>query len=163
MTSFPAPDADASGESSSSEIGSRLREAREQRALTLRDVADASQGSFQVASLSAWERGERRIGLASLMWLADHYGMPVGELLGSRSVGSDRPVLEVRLDALADAASSWDPLRALVERTVAARQEAPRDVVRLRAEDLDFLATVLGLTLPQLVRRLGAAGIATTD
>ena len=55
--------------------------AREERGLTLREVAAASEGSFQVATLSAWERGERRIGLASLMWLADHYGVPVGELL----------------------------------------------------------------------------------
>ena len=150
---------DTSGDVSSAEIGRRLRDARGQRGLTLRDVAAASEGaaeSFQVATLSAWERGERRIGLPALMWLADHYGVPVAQLLGSRTPGGDRPVLAVRLDRLADADPSWEPLTALVTRIVGARQDPPVGVVRLRGEDLDFLATVLDLSLPDLVQRLAA-------
>lgn len=154
----PEPDADAS----STRIGERLRRAREARGLTLRDVADASGDAFQLATLSAWERGERRIGLPSLMWLADHYGMAVGSLLGSRRRGEGRPVLVVDPVRLADAAPFWEPLQALVERTIAAREEPTGGEVRLRAEDVDFVATVLGLTVDQLVERLLATDIAST-
>lgn len=154
--------ADAPSDPSTIRIGERLRRAREDRDLTLREVADASEGAFQVATLSAWERGERRIGLASLMWLADHYGMAVGDLLGSRTRGDDRPVLVVHRARLAEAAPYWDPLKALVERTIASREGPAGEDIRLRAEDVDFLATVLGLTLPQLVERLLATDIVTT-
>ena len=143
-------------------IGSRLRAAREERGLALREVAAASEGSFQVATLSAWERGERRIGLASLMWLADHYGVPVGDLLNPRSLPDGQPVIVVHRGPLADAAPYWDPLKTLVQRTVARRHDGAGDTVRLRADDVEFLAAVLDLTVPALVQRLVATDLAST-
>lgn len=165
MTFPPSPDADADAtdEVSSADIGGRLRDAREQRGLTLREVADASEDSFQVATLSAWERGERRIGLASLMWLADHYGVPMGALLGSRREPDDRPVLVVDRDRLADAAPYWDPLKALVQRTLQARAEDPGRWVRLRGEDVEFVAAVLDLRTSALVERLVASSVAASS
>ena len=103
-------------------IGARLRDARERRSLTLREVVDTSEGNFQIATLSAWERGERRIGLASLMWLAEHYGIPVGDLLHPRSAPDGDPVIVVHRGRLAEAAPYWDPLKTLVQRTIDARQ-----------------------------------------
>ena len=144
-------------------IGARLRDARERRSLTLREVVDASEGNFQIATLSAWERGERRIGLASLMWLAEHYGIPVGDLLHPRSAPDGDPVIVVHRGRLAEAAPYWDPLKTLVQRTIDARHDPSGDTVRLRGEDVELLATVLDLTVPALVQRLVATDLADTS
>lgn len=64
------------------EIGQRLRNMRESRDLTRRDVEELTKGEFKESILAMYESGQRRIAAPRLMALADFYSVPVAFLLG---------------------------------------------------------------------------------
>ena len=64
-------------------IGAVLRQAREDRDLTLRDVQARSMGRFKPSSLGGYERGEREISVHRFCELAAVYQIPPDRLLAS--------------------------------------------------------------------------------
>jgi hypothetical protein len=62
-------------------LGERLRAIRVQHHLTRRDVAVQSGGTWHIAVIGSYERGDRAISVTRLARLARFYGVSVTELL----------------------------------------------------------------------------------
>ena len=75
-------------------VGQRLRHAREQRGLTLTEVA--SQTEISKSTLSRLENGQRRPSLELLLPLAQLYRVPIDDLVGAPEVGDPRIRLKAR-------------------------------------------------------------------
>jgi transcriptional regulator with XRE-family HTH domain len=69
-------------------VGPRLRALRQQRDMTLHDLAAAT--GISVSTLSRLEAGQRRPNLELLLPLARAYGVPLDELVSSPSGGDPR-------------------------------------------------------------------------
>jgi transcriptional regulator with XRE-family HTH domain len=68
-----------------SEIGNRLRNIRESRNLSRKDVADRTGEEFKESILAMYENGRRRIPAPRLKGLADFYGVSTAFLMGESS------------------------------------------------------------------------------
>ena len=66
------------GKETSAAIGARLRELREGRGLTAREVGEAIE--ISPASILAYERGARRITADAIKLIADFYGVRPAEI-----------------------------------------------------------------------------------
>ncbi|MDI6689333.1 MAG: helix-turn-helix transcriptional regulator [Actinomycetota bacterium] len=64
------------------EIGLRLRNVRESKRLSRKDVEKLTSGEFKESILAMYESGRRRICASRLKRIADFYGVPVSFLLG---------------------------------------------------------------------------------
>jgi len=64
------------------QIGLRLRNIRESKKLSRKDVENFTRGEFKESILSMYENGRRRIAAPRLKRLADIYQVPVSFLLG---------------------------------------------------------------------------------
>ena len=64
------------------EIGNRLRNVRESKDLTRRDVEGQTSGEFKESILAMYESGQRRIPTPRLKKLADFYTVSIAFLLG---------------------------------------------------------------------------------
>jgi transcriptional regulator with XRE-family HTH domain len=69
-------------------VGPRLRRVREQRGVTLTDVAE--QTGISKSTLSRLETGQRRPSLELLLPLAQTYRVPLDDLVGAPEVGDPR-------------------------------------------------------------------------
>ncbi len=69
-------------------VGPRLRALRQQRDLTLADLAEAT--GISVSTLSRLESGQRRPNLELLLPLARAHGVPLDELVGAPATGDPR-------------------------------------------------------------------------
>lgn len=67
------------------EIGLRLRNIRESKQLSRKDVETLTKGEFKESILSMYENGRRRIAALRLKRLADFYEVPVSFLVGEAS------------------------------------------------------------------------------
>lgn len=74
------------------EVGNRLRNVRESRGLSRKDVESQTRGEFKESILAMYENGRRRIPTPRLKQLADFYGVSLAFLLGESPVaaGSSR-------------------------------------------------------------------------
>lgn len=75
-------------------VGPRLRRIRDQRGLTLTQVADRT--GISKSTLSRLETGQRRPSLELLLPLAQIYRVPVDDLVGAPEVGDPRVRLKPR-------------------------------------------------------------------
>ena len=89
-------------------LGRRLQDARRARGLTQQEVAD----SLELArtTVTALEKGERRIRPDELISLAGLYGRPVSSFVGSRAPSAE---FSVQLRTSANRASSFEAQQAL--------------------------------------------------
>ncbi len=76
-----------------SSLGSRLRQLRRERRITLQSLARDLGVHF--TTVSAWERGRSHPDLGSLRRLAGHFGVGLAELLGEE--GAQRPSLRLEV------------------------------------------------------------------
>jgi transcriptional regulator with XRE-family HTH domain len=75
-------------------VGPRLRKVREQRGITLTDVAERT--GISKSTLSRLENGQRRPSLELLLPLAQTYRVPLDDLVGAPDVGDPRIRLKPR-------------------------------------------------------------------
>ena len=75
-------------------VGPRLRKVREQRGVTLTDVAERT--GMSKSTLSRLENGQRRPSLELLLPLAQLYRVPLDDLVGAPEVGDPRIRLKPR-------------------------------------------------------------------
>ena len=75
-------------------VGPRLRKVREQRGVTLTDVAERT--GISKSTLSRLENGQRRPSLELLLPLAQTYRVPLDDLVGAPEVGDPRIRLKPR-------------------------------------------------------------------
>ena len=76
------------------QVGPRLRRVREQRGVTLTEVANLT--GISKSSLSRLENGQRRPSLELLLPLAQTYRVPIDDLVGAPEVGDPRIRLKPR-------------------------------------------------------------------
>jgi transcriptional regulator with XRE-family HTH domain len=76
------------------QVGPRLRAVREQRGITLTDVA--ARTGISKSTLSRLENGQRRASLELLLPLARTYRVPLDDLVGAPDVGDPRIRLKPR-------------------------------------------------------------------
>ena len=75
-------------------VGPRLRRVREQRGLTLTEVADRT--GISKSTLSRLENGQRKASLELLLPLAQTYRVPLDDLVGAPQLGDPRIQLKPR-------------------------------------------------------------------
>ena len=145
-------------------LGTRLRDAREARGLSLKNVEEAARGALTASMLSAYERGEHAITAHRLCLLAGLYDLSMEELLevshrriepiAQEPQRDGTPIrFEVRkLEGAKgpEAKALWQLIRLVEER----RSRRNRDWIEIRNEDLFTLAASLGRSVDSLVDSL---------
>ncbi len=125
------------------EIGRALRRARLDRGMTLKELADASAGSFRPTSVAGYERGERTISLVRFCELCRMLDVLPERVLGEilRAVeGRTEP--EIDLSKLAGLRSPESELiRRFNRQVLSQRGERDTQMITLRAGDVEVLAT----------------------
>ena len=94
-------------------LGRRLQEARKARGLTQQEVADSL--GFARTTVTALEKGERRIRSSELIQMARLYGRPVGDIVGKKEPVSDFAVQFRAAVAKLDSREFQDELKHGVE------------------------------------------------
>lgn len=133
-------------------LGARLRQIRQQKGYSLTMVEERSEEEFKASVLGAYERGERTIGVARLKRLAEHYRVPLEQLLPD-STDADRPVEEgarstLRLDLTRVArlgGLEGDLLRRQLGLLQLSRQDFNGRVMSVRRDDQLVLAAIFGV------------------
>ena len=141
----------------SPEAGRTLRRIREDRELTLLDVATRSGGEFKPSAVAAYERGQRNLSLDRFCGLCRLYEVEAGRLLGAiMRAAEGRPPVVIdltRLEALPI------PVRDVVGRFVSevrTLRGAPRgESLAIRSGDLEVLAPTSGRRKDELGDELG--------
>lgn len=140
-------------------VGERLRAIRLQRGMSLQDVHRATDGEFKAAVLGAYERGERNISVPRLKRLAEHYGVPVNQLLPE----ADTYVVEHpveggvmidlgRVDMLSGETASV--VERFLQRIQVQRQDFNGKVLTIRGSDVALLAMILDVSDADLANKL---------
>jgi transcriptional regulator with XRE-family HTH domain len=139
-------------------VGQVLREARQERGLTLRQAWERSEGRFKPSVVGGYERGERSMSLGRFCALALFYGFPPDRLL-ARALERVAPaarreaVLDLgRLERLKDVAGR--AVAGFVQNVKQEREDSAPDVITLRAGDLEAIALASGIGLERLLAAL---------
>jgi transcriptional regulator with XRE-family HTH domain len=147
-------------------VGEKLRKLRQERGLSLQDVCDRSNGSFVVSTLSAYERGKRNLSLERLLELSDIYGISPpalvdvegsGDLQGSLARNVPLRINLGNLNRLSSAERR--PLEHYVQFLRNLRNDPAREILTMRRDDLEYLATLYGVRPQMLKDRLEALGV----
>ena len=149
------------------ETGRSLRRARQARGLTLREVGSRSGGQFKPTAVAAYERGERAISLERFCALARLYDMAPERLLSQvmwRIERRPEPTIDRRRlpELPADDAGT---VGGFIDEVRRLRGNSNGDVITIRIQDVEVLATASGHQLQQFLDRLrpALAGRTATD
>lgn len=147
------------------ELGDRLRNIRNQKGMSLRDVEQASGGRWKAAVVGAYERGDRNVTVPRLYELAEFYGVPLSEILPDTGrvgpgVPEDRRRVTLDLQQLQRVPSAQaDPLARFASAIQSLRGDFNGRVLTVREDDLMALALAYQTTLEDLSRRLKEWGL----
>jgi transcriptional regulator with XRE-family HTH domain len=134
------------------EIGRAIRRARHDRGMTLKELADSSDGRFRPTSLAGYERGERTISVVRFCELCRLLDLQPGRLLQeiTRTVyGDGEPRIDLtKLEALHE--PEGELLAGFIKQVLGQRAEPDSETIALRAGDVEVLASVAGTTPAEL-------------
>lgn len=134
------------------EIGRAIRRARRERGMTLKELADSSDGRFRPTSLAGYERGERTISVVRFCELCRLLDLQPGRLLQeiTRTVYGDRePRIDLtKLEALHE--PEGELLAGFIKQVLGQRADPDSETIALRAGDVEVLASVAGTTPAEL-------------
>ncbi len=142
------------------QVGRRLRRVREERLYSLNDLQRESNDEFKMSVISAYERGERMMSVQGLDRLARFYEVPITQLLpsaddGWRAAAEPRRTVTIRLDRLRELdGEPFDRFRQLVRTIQEQRNDDRSDVVTLRADDLQAVASMFDVPADEMADRL---------
>lgn len=140
------------------QVGLGLRRARLSRGWSLRRAAVASKGRFAPTSIAGYERGERAISLARFVELCRLYGAaPTRVLAAAEQAASGREPTIVDVDGLGPPRRHRAIAADFVAEVVARRRSGGSKRVAIRAEDVEVLASVTGVTVESLAAHLTPA------
>lgn len=141
------------------ETGRALRDARLARGLTLRDVGTRSNGLFKPTAVAGYERAERAISLERFCDLARLYGMAPERLLLQilwRMAGGPEPSIDrTKVEELP--VEEADVVGDFLQKVRRLRGDADDEVIRVRIQDLEVLATVSGHQLGEFLDHIEPA------
>lgn len=150
----------------SKEVGRRLRAVRRDLGFSLEDVEVRSKGRWSASAIGAYERGYRNLSLPRLGELAAFYSVPVSRLLADESERSLTPPSPIVIDLTEPAcvdltalehveAEDAEHVRRYIRSIIGERRGPKPQRLTLRRSDLSLLASVLGVSVPQLHSLLG--------
>jgi transcriptional regulator with XRE-family HTH domain len=141
------------------ETGRALRAARQARGMTLRDVGTRSHGRFKPTAVAGYERAERGISLERFCELAQLYGMAPERLLLQitwRLSGGPAPMIHrPKIPELP--VEEANVVGGFIQKVRDLRGDSDDEVITLRIQDLEVLATVSGHQLTDFLEHLGPA------
>ena len=141
------------------EVGLALRRARTTRGMTLREVGRSSSGQFKPSAVAGYERAERAISVERFCGLAQLYQMAPERLLAQimwRLAGRPEPILDGhKVSDLLD--EEADVIGAFIQRVRDLRRADDGDIITVRIQDLEVLATVSGQALQDFLDHLRPA------
>lgn len=148
-------------------LGSRIRQIRQQKGYSLTAVEVRSDEEFKASVLGAYERGERTIAVTRLMRLADHYDVPLDQMLpGVRSGDDDSPAVDVRSPLRLDltrvarlGGPEGDMMRRHLGLLQTSRQDFNGRVMTVRRDDQIVLAAIFGVRENKIRDRLRDLGL----
>lgn len=148
-------------------LGSRIRQIRQQKGYSLTAVETRSDEEFKASVLGAYERGERTIAVTRLMRLADHYDVPLDQMLpGVRSCDDESPTVETRTPLRLDltrvarlGGPEGDMLRRQLGLLQTSRQDFNGRVMTVRHDDQIVLAAIFGVREGKIRERLRELGL----
>jgi len=148
------------------QLGARLRQIRQQKGYSLTAVEVRSNEEFKASVLGAYERGERTIGVARLKRLAEHYRVPLEQLLPEGGDGAaageeaERTTLRLDLTRVARLGSlEGDLLRRQLGLLQLRRQDFNGRVMSVRRDDQLVLATIFGVREERIRAHLADLGL----
>ncbi len=137
------------------DLGRALRQAREERGLSLREASRRSQGRFTPSGIAGYERGERRISVERMCALAEVYGVRPERLLAAGLHPAGAAPVEVDLSSLERLPPELRTLLAgYIEEVLTMRGPADPDRISLRSGDLEILAGSASGSVADLYRRM---------
>jgi transcriptional regulator with XRE-family HTH domain len=147
-------------------VGDRLRAVRKELRLSLQAVEAQSRQEFKASVLGAYERGERAISVLRLQRLAAFYNVPVDRLLppateissedGDAGLTIDLRTMQSSSDIAPLPPGDSTDLVARYVAVVRGRRRANGTVAALRAEDMQLLGTLLGVSADDIRLRLNS-------
>jgi transcriptional regulator with XRE-family HTH domain len=141
------------------ETGRALRAARHARGMTLRDVGTKSDGQLRPTAVAGYERAERGISLERFSELAQLYGMGPERLLLQimwRMAGGPEPTID-RAKVGELPVEEADVIGGFVQRVRHLRGDSDDELITVRIQDLEVLATVSGNQLREFLEHIGPA------
>lgn len=139
-------------------LANLLLATRRERRLSLRRLARHSDGTFSHRDLRAWEAGERRPDVPTVLQLTGLYGCDVSAILPARlpvSVEFGR-ITAGGIGAPFEPLSSTSLLEAYLRLVRTLRRQKNAPTVELRRDDIEVLAAYLHESGEIVVERLGA-------
>jgi transcriptional regulator with XRE-family HTH domain len=141
------------------ETGRALRTARHARGMTLRDVGTKSDGRLRPTAVAGYERAERGISLERFCELAQLYGMGPERLLLQimwRMAGGPEPTID-RAKVGELPVDEADVIEGFIQHVRHLRGDSDDEVITVRIQDLEVLATVSGHQLAEFLDHIGPA------
>jgi transcriptional regulator with XRE-family HTH domain len=146
------------------ETGRALRDARLARDMTLRDVGARSNGIFKPTAVAGYERAERGISLERFCDLARLYGMAPDRLLLQilwRAAGEPEPSID-RTKVTELPVEEADVVGTFLQKVDALRGNPDDEVIKVRIQDLEVLATESGHQLREFLDHIEPALASTS-
>jgi hypothetical protein len=132
--------------------------------MTLRDVGARSNGIFKPTAVAGYERAERGISLERFCDLARCYGMAPERLLLQilwRIAGGPEPSID-RRKVTELPVEEADVVGAFLQKVDALRGSSDDEVIKVRIQDLEVLATESGHQLEEFLDHIEPALAATS-
>ena len=147
------------------EIGRAIRRARFDRGMTLKQLAESSDGRFRPTSLAGYERGERTISVVRFCELCRLLDVSPGRLLEeiTRTIyGHREPKIDLtKLEVLHE--PEGELIAGFIKQVLVQRADADGDTIALRAGDVEVLASVAGTTPDELHEIVSSAQRSVSD
>jgi transcriptional regulator with XRE-family HTH domain len=153
-------------------VGARLREVRRQKRLSLQAVEASSKEEFKASVLGAYERGERAISVPRLRRLAAIYDVPLDQLLpegaaehtAAAAPGTSRNSQgkKIRIDLVLlkqHPGPESEALQRFLTKIQLERQDFNGRVLTIREDDIRVIGATFGLSLEEMIGRLGELGL----
>jgi transcriptional regulator with XRE-family HTH domain len=125
----------------------RLRIIRKSKGWSLQDVELHSNGMWKAVVIGSYERGDRAISLKKAISLMEFYQVPISELfpevtpiVSARSLTLDLVRISTGIDA------NTEQIRRFTKLVSDRRKDWNGQLLTIRANDLQFLSLLLGLT-----------------
>lgn len=138
-------------------VGDVLRQARQDRGLTLNDVRNRTRGRFKPSALGGYERGERSITLERFFALASLYEVPPDRLLARVCEALDphgRREIVIDVTRLSEVDDEDHVIADLVFRLRTMRRDYAGNSLTLRSGDIEAAALGVGISAKRLLDRL---------
>jgi len=128
-----------------------IRNLREQRDLTLKEVEKISHGAITAIALGSYERGDRQMSLAKAFQLAEIYTIPVAALLAPAEKPGLRQRITIDLRKISQSRElSAERIHAIARSIAKERGDWNGEIISLRESDLENLRIFANISVDEI-------------